>query len=318
MGNVNQKQGLESLGDKCDTAWYFPEIDVAVRYLSGDVVRLSACRTVNDIKVQIANRCPDADVFAPNIKVFNLEAHELGDDVAPPAEVLVIVCPDIQRLNAEGWGQVLLAHSKAQDVIGVKRALEVGGKDDGGFALKRSARNGDAVAVTTLIRAKVDINAVGIFDEVVPHLTSALTDAALRGDSTILNMLLEANAEVDKKTEYGGTALLDAASMGQFDVMQTLLQAGSSVETVDNLGRTVLSETLAYGLERVASLYASDSTLSAYARIDDEMVPLIQLLIERGADVNVCDGGSSVLTLARHCGFKKVALLLQSAGAREN
>jgi len=90
------------------------------------------------------------------------------------------------------------------------------------------------------------------------------------------------------------------------------------VETVDNLGRTVLSETLAYGLERVASLYASDSGLSAYARIDDEMVPLIQLLIERGADVNVCDGGSSVLTLARHCGFKKVALLLQSAGAREN
>ncbi|XP_041470714.1 ankyrin repeat and SAM domain-containing protein 3-like isoform X1 [Lytechinus variegatus] len=69
---------------------------------------------------------------------------------------------------------------------------------------------------------------------------TALMYACYIGHDTIVNLLLDAKAKVDLRSDKGSTALMMAASCGNESVAYFLLQEGAELEIVDHRGWTAL------------------------------------------------------------------------------
>jgi len=64
--------------------------------------------------------------------------------------------------------------------------------------------------------------------------------ASLRGDTEIVELLLEAGANVNIKNKFGWTPLHLAAREGHIDIVQMLLEAGANIGAKNKFGRTPL------------------------------------------------------------------------------
>jgi Ankyrin repeats (many copies) len=70
-----------------------------------------------------------------------------------------------------------------------------------------------------------------------------LHDAALSGNTDVINLLLDRGANVDvKERDSGATALMMAASIGRTDAVALLLRRGADPALRDHAGRTALGE----------------------------------------------------------------------------
>ncbi|CAI8024817.1 GA-binding protein subunit beta-1, partial [Geodia barretti] len=100
-----------------------------------------------------------------------------------------------------------------------------------------------------------------------PQGRTELHDAAERGDVEAVERLLSTSVNINSRTEdVGDTALLVASRRGHVEVVRLLLKAGAAVFIPDKCCRTPLYW---------ASFY------------DHRAV--VELLIENGADVNICN-----------------------------
>src|SRR5262245_45233705 len=93
----------------------------------------------------------------------------------------------------------------------------------GGDRLHSAARDGDLVALESLLQAGVD-----------PDLRDAdgrapLHVAAAAGQTAALEMLIEAGADVDAIASSGRTPLIEAAEGDQLDAARLLIDAGADV-----------------------------------------------------------------------------------------
>jgi len=123
---------------------------------------------------------------------------------------------------------------------------------------------------------------------------TALIDAASRGLTEAVRILLDAGAEIEAKTKTEEkTALMLAADQGHVKVVQMLVAQRSNVNARDSDGKTALIVAAARG----------------YADI-------VQLLLQRGADINAKDRfENTALRNAEKYGGPEVTQLLRSAGA---
>lgn len=69
---------------------------------------------------------------------------------------------------------------------------------------------------------------------------SSLDIAAMYGWDEIAKLLLENNAEVNNKGQFGMTALHRAARSGHYDVAKVLIDAGADLKVTDIYGKTPL------------------------------------------------------------------------------
>lgn len=156
---------------------------------------------------------------------------------------------------------------------------------DGDTPLLLAANNGKAEIADFLIQK-------GAFVDQTNHNgKSPLHLAAARSHTAIIQSLLNAKANVNLADQYGQTALFHAASENNSIAVELLLKAGADVNGMDKYRFTVL------GIALSSMPYVS--------------VPIVQMLIDKGVDVNVA--GSSYLESAVDCFDPNlVALLIQS------
>ena len=156
------------------------------------------------------------------------------------------------------------------------------------LALKAAAEDGKDGVVRRLIGLKVDVNATG----------APLAQAAFNGHPAVVELLVNAKADVERADSTGTTPLLFATQGGHASVVAKLLSAGAN----PNAARTN---------NQATALHVAASVGNTPAFRD-----LCSLLIKYGADVNaVRKGGDTPLTIAVANGRTLIIKELIAAGA---
>jgi ankyrin repeat protein len=114
----------------------------------------------------------------------------------------------------------------------------------------------------------------------VPGAKTALLYAAREGATEIARQLLEAGADIEQADANGTTPLLTAVINDRMDTARALIEAGANVNAVDWYGQTPL-----WAAVDVRNLDVDGPTRDN--GVDrDAVLAIIELLLERGADVN--------------------------------
>jgi len=122
-----------------------------------------------------------------------------------------------------------------------------------------------------------------------------LMGAAQEGQTSKVQALLDAGANVKEQDDNGGTALIYAAQVGHTETVQILLDAGAKVKEKNNRGITAIM---------FAALQGHTDT--------------VKVLLNAGADVNAkTNGGYTALWAAAQAGHTEIVEVLKKAGARE-
>ncbi len=174
---------------------------------------------------------------------------------------------NVHRLYIVPWANLIVVHRVDSDIPlrrpGVEEvdrllALVLEAKiPDTELALIKAADKGDSKVVEALLDSGADINAR---DE---QNQTALHKAASGGHTPIVKLLLERGADVNAKNLFGQTSLLAPLYRGSLDAVRALLDAGADVEARSELsGQTPL------------------------LAVSSGQTKVVEALLEEGADVN--------------------------------
>ena len=158
--------------------------------------------------------------------------------------------------------------------------------------------------------------------------TPVLHMAAQGGSFDIVQLLLEAAADIDTVTEHSGeSALHVAAQGGNAAMVQLLLEAGAGVNVARKDGVTALHVAALRGhSEIVKLLHRAGANMDAVGKEDGATAlqiaaqggnaAMVQLLLEAGADMNVAGkDGATALRIAAVRGHSEIVRLLHEANA---
>jgi uncharacterized protein len=162
----------------------------------------------------------------------------------------------------------------------------------GGRALQLAAQAAHVDVVRTLMEAKAPLGFSGWENEPPLHA------AAARGQSLVVEALLEAGLEPDQVDRNGQTALMKAAASGHDKAVASLLRLGASPDLADRDGWTAL--------------------MHAAAHPSSGSVPAIRDLVRTGAAVNRRAGpnGKTPLMIAAEKGNELATDELLRSGAQ--
>lgn len=151
-----------------------------------------------------------------------------------------------------------------------------------------AAAFGSLTAVKAILGSGEDVN-----QPVNDVAITALYLAAYYDHIALVKLLIEAGADVDKKTTNGSTSLDVAAQNGHTSCVMALLRAGADVNLAFNDGRTPIYYAARFGHETC-----------------------VALLIRAGADVRKCnDDRITPMQVASREGHTRIVKLLKDAGA---
>ena len=206
--------------------------------------------------------------------------------------------------------------------------------------LQKAVKEGDSVAVQTLLSQGADVNAKDVINGM-----AALHFAAQGGNEAVVRMLVEHGADVNIKSlnlrtfpndHRGGTALHSAAEYGNEDIIQVLLliESGADVSARSTPGRTPLHEASRNGQVNAAKLLIENGALidaqdengwsllhEASRLYDKERAPgkleIAKLLLDHGANIESTANRSGITPLltAVHSNFIAMVQLLMDKGA---
>lgn len=144
--------------------------------------------------------------------------------------------------------------------------------------LLAAVRNNHAPVATQLLRKNADPNIWAEGKAFAP-----LHYAAMREDTDLLAVLLDAGAQVNAKGELGATPLHIAAAHGRASAVELLLTAGADITAQADNGSTPLHYSVAFGSTNVATVVSS--------------------LLRNGASTDVVDGkGKTPIDLSKEKG----------------
>ena len=167
-------------------------------------------------------------------------------------------------------------------------------------------------------------------DSVDDEGSTALMQAAGHGDMAVIHALLGARANVNKRNRRGETALEWAAIAGHAELVRSLLSRGADAESVERAfvfsAERARTQALIVLYERVgdkpkaASKALRRAAGSGFVDVEEnELVEVLRLLVQRGADVNAPDDdGWAALTSAVESGRGRLVRFLIESGANVN
>jgi uncharacterized protein len=220
----------------------------------------------------------------------------------------------------------LEAAIRAGDAAAVARLLNAGADPNsrdvlGGTPLLTASWLGNASVVSLLLSHGADANAI--------HReagASALEYAVLKGRADIVQSLLAAGADVEKKYRGGQTVLHLAAARTSVTVLDQLIAARGNLAATDDLGNTPLDDAVLHNrpecvrslLDHGASLHylhPADGRGALHEASVKGYAPIVNLLISRGADPALRDrSGQTPLDLALDYKNAAVVALLLKLG----
>ena len=156
-------------------------------------------------------------------------------------------------------------------------------------------------------------------------VNTQLLEAGEKGETSKIEGLLAARAEVDARDLMGVTALMHASAEGHTQSVKALLDAGADVDAHANDGLTALMVVAKGNTEIVRALL--DAGADVNAKTDSGVTPLmvavamgnleiVRALLDAGAEVDAkADSGVTALKITERNGYTELNELLKSAGA---
>src|SRR3984957_10493437 len=244
-------------------------------------------------------------------------------------DVLRALPSDHANINApQPDGTTALHWAARRDDLAAADALIKAGADVnaqnryGVTPINLAATNGSAAMIRKLLDAGVDANSAN------PGGETALMTAARTGKVDAVTLLLDRGAAVNAKDSvHGQTALMWAVLENHADTVQLLLTRGADINAHTNVtltkGEYVPARPAAAsgnGIIRQRALPTLNGGMTPLLfAIRDGNVPMMRLLLDRGADVNQASGNhTSPLIIALLNGQVAMASELLNRGADPN
>ena len=247
---------------------------------------------------------------------------------ADPAvcQVLIDAGADIETKDDMGRSPLHWAClSGALDVVKLLAKAGAGVRvtdNDGDTCLIPASHHGHTDIVRYLVGLKeVDVN----------HKSddgrSALLSAICKKHADVVEVLIDAGADIEGKEDDGPLPLHMASYAANVQIVKLLVKAGAGVRVIHDDGATCLNlaasgghtETMRYlvGLPQVDVNHKDNNGCTALIRAADENhADMVEVLIDAGADVEIKDDtGRPPLHWASHSGALDVVKLLVKAGA---
>ena len=272
--------------------------------------------------------------------------HEaVGQNRADTVQVLIDVGADIEKKDYHGCTPLLLACS-AGCLDMVKILVQAGAKlrvagTEGDTCVRFASGRGHTETVHYLVGlGQVDVDPVGR-----QYAATALQEAVLKNHADVVQVLIDAGADIEKKDYSGRTPLLFGCTSDANDAVKVLVRAGADVGTRDRHGRTCLMIASAGGsttivksllcmpevgldlvdaehwtaLHHAVANAAANAAASAAASFDEDRKykAVMQVLFDAGADVEAkSEFVWSPLMMACQEGDVHIVRMLLEAGAR--
>jgi len=156
---------------------------------------------------------------------------------------------------------------------------------------------------------------------------TALMIAAWNGNAEIVQMLVDAGAQLNVQNNYGRTALFLAAHNGKVEIVKLLIAAGAEIAEKEDAQTALMIVAYNGNAEIIKLLIAAGAQLDVkdskgrtalMHAVDQGRAEVVQLLIDAGAQINVKNNESdTALTLAvKNYVPAKVIQSLIAAGAK--
>jgi hypothetical protein len=156
------------------------------------------------------------------------------------------------------------------------------------FAIGQGAKK---EIVQYLLERGVDANDVDDSSQTALHLTTEMRSNASHDDATMVRILVDAGANMEIVDHDGDTVLIRAAGSWRTLLVQVLLEKGANVHSRDHSSLTALHVAVEQDLSH---------KYRAPMWLDHEVFPVLQALLDAGADINA-DGGSYGTAIVAAC-----------------
>ena len=253
--------------------------------------------------------------------------HCAGENNYPVVcQVLIDAGADIE--TKENKGRPPLHKASSSGALNVVKVLVEAGADvcvtdnTGRTCLIFAAMFGHTETVRYLVGLKdVDVNYSGY------ECCSALSHAVVGNHADVVQVLIDAGADIETQEKKGRSPLHKASSSGALNVVKVLVEAGADVCVTDNLGRTCVAlashlghtETVRYlaGLKEVDLEHADSTGRTALSHaVVANHADVVEVLIAAGADIETRDNHDRTpLLVASQCGNLRVVEVFAKAGA---
>lgn len=281
-----------------------------------------------------------------------------GDLAAVELFLAAGIDPDVHETNRNDGDTALMASARNGHISVIQALLDNGANVNrwvsGYCALFAAAAGGQLDAVRVLLARGAEADAMdrafyyaadGGNPEVISALfehgakltpeegVRTLRDAAYRGHAKVIDVLLDHGVDVNGKDENadGFTALTTAARDDRLQTIELLLKRGADVDARDKDGQTPLmwvashEVTARFLIDHGADIHAKDKRGAsilhhALSQIPFGAEPLVELVLARGADVNIptADGETPLMTAASDSQSADAVAKLLDKGAKVN
>ncbi|WP_300367272.1 ankyrin repeat domain-containing protein [Brachyspira sp.] len=266
----------------------------------------NSMNNINDVKVVLAN------TFADDLIYEYSDENSVEDDYFEPSS------DDDSSHIYDGNKPLFEAiyNNNISDIIkAISQGIDINVRNDEGFTPLLYAINYDRTeAVKTLLSYsnEIDIemplnNYTNFYSvkgknfsgEVLFNGTTPLQYAVFKGNTNMINLLIENNADIINKDYNGHSILFYASSFSDANMIDFLLKKAPSLTREKSLsGRTVIHLAAIYGNDDAISYYLMNTFLSINAQDSEGNTPLhyanekgysstIDLLLSRGAKTNI-------------------------------
>ena len=269
---------------------------------------------------------PEVDLnhqSSKNDTALHLAVQKKHSDVV---QVLIDAGADIETKNDDGCSPLHVA-SRSGEPATVKMLVKTGADvratdDEGNACLIFAAYQGHTSTVRYLVcLPEVDLNHQGVYNSTALHL------AVQEKHADVVQVLIDAGADIVTKNDKGHSPLFVASISGELTIVTKLVEAGADVRATDDERNTSLILAACFGhtdiVRYLAGLPEVDlnckgvyNSTASHVAVDGKHADVVQVLIDAGADIETKnDEGRSPLLAASLSGEFTIVTKLVEAGA---